>query len=183
MIANTANAKLGGVKTEEGKAAVRLNAITHGLTSKEVLLNGEDSDTLDALRANLMAELKPQGELETFFADLIVSDIWRLRRAILAEPYYLDWDAEKGESQVIESSAFYRKKSQATFLNLHPRETAIARSLSRDTVFKLERYRTTIERHLYRSIHQLMELQMARCRESPAKELTTTGTLLGEISV
>ena len=35
--ANRENAKKGGVKTPEGKAVVRYNALKHGLLSKEVL--------------------------------------------------------------------------------------------------------------------------------------------------
>jgi hypothetical protein len=41
--ANRRNAqKSTGPKTPEGKAAVRLNAMKHGLLSKDVLLPGED---------------------------------------------------------------------------------------------------------------------------------------------
>jgi len=36
LIANQSNAKLGGVKTEEGKEKVRLNAVKHGLLSKSL---------------------------------------------------------------------------------------------------------------------------------------------------
>jgi hypothetical protein len=43
--ANRRNAlKSTGPKTPEGKAAVRLNALRHGLLSKEPLLPGEDEE-------------------------------------------------------------------------------------------------------------------------------------------
>jgi hypothetical protein len=43
--ANRQNAlKSTGPKTPEGKAAVRLNAVKHGLLSEQVLLPGEDED-------------------------------------------------------------------------------------------------------------------------------------------
>jgi len=43
--ANRRNArKSTGPKTPEGKAAVRLNALKHGLLSREVLLPGEDEE-------------------------------------------------------------------------------------------------------------------------------------------
>ena len=41
ILANRLNALKAGVKTEEGKAAVRLNAVTHGFFSKAVLAPGE----------------------------------------------------------------------------------------------------------------------------------------------
>jgi hypothetical protein len=85
LIANRENAKLGGVKTEAGKAAIRLNAVTHGLLTKEVLKDGEDATVLNRLQNNLMAEIEPQGELETMLVDRITSSIWRLRRALKVE--------------------------------------------------------------------------------------------------
>jgi hypothetical protein len=63
--ANRLNALKGGVKTEEGKAAVRLNAVSHGFFCNEVLLPGEDAGLLNALSEKYMSELQPVGELET----------------------------------------------------------------------------------------------------------------------
>ena len=40
---------------------------------------------LDGLRDRLIAELKPQGEIETVLADRIISGIWRLKRVLRAE--------------------------------------------------------------------------------------------------
>ncbi len=40
--ANRQNAKLGGVKTEEGKAVSKYNALKHGILSQEVLLESEN---------------------------------------------------------------------------------------------------------------------------------------------
>jgi hypothetical protein len=85
IAANRLNALKGGVKTETGKAAVRLNAVSHGLLSKEVLLPGEDGCRLAALRRQYLAELQPEGELETLLVDRIVSSSWRLRRALRIE--------------------------------------------------------------------------------------------------
>ena len=65
ILANRENGKLGGVKTEAGKAAVRLNAVIHGLLTKEAVVHGESTKVLNQLRDNLMKECEPQGELET----------------------------------------------------------------------------------------------------------------------
>ena len=79
--ANRQNAlKSTGPQTPEGKAAVRLNARTHGLRSQEVLLPGEDEEALKALDENLRTELQPVGELENLLMDGIVAAHWRLRR-------------------------------------------------------------------------------------------------------
>jgi hypothetical protein len=87
--ANRRNAlKSTGPKTPEGKAAVRLNAIKHGLLSREVLLPGEDEDALRVLAESLRAELQPVGELEYLLVDRITSLLWRLRRLGRGRPAY-----------------------------------------------------------------------------------------------
>ena len=56
--ANRQNARRSsGPKTPEGKAAVRLNAVKHGLLSEQVLLPGEDEAALKELSEHLRAEL------------------------------------------------------------------------------------------------------------------------------
>src|SRR5215213_4516480 len=79
--ANRRNAlKSTGPKTPEGKAAVRLNALRHGLLSQEILLPGEDEEAFRDLGEHLRAELQPVGELENLLVDRIISAYWRLRR-------------------------------------------------------------------------------------------------------
>jgi len=63
--ANRQNAlKSTGPKTPEGKDAVRLNAMKHGLLCQEVLLPGEDEEALRELSEHLWIELKLVGEME-----------------------------------------------------------------------------------------------------------------------
>lgn len=79
--ANQQNAlKSTGPKTLEGKAAVRLNAVKHGLHSEQILLPDEDEDALRELSERLLAELQPEGELENLLVDRITAATWRLRR-------------------------------------------------------------------------------------------------------
>src|SRR5262245_62748439 len=84
--ANRANARRStGPKTPEGKAAVALNGIKHGLLSRQTLVKGESDADLVAFGKRLRAQLAPVGELELLFADRIVSTAWRLRRARAVE--------------------------------------------------------------------------------------------------
>src|SRR5918992_252030 len=79
--ANRQNAlKSTGPRTPEGKAAVRFNALRHGMRSEEILLPGEDEEILKELSEHLRAELQPGGELENLLVDRIISAYWRLRR-------------------------------------------------------------------------------------------------------
>ena len=83
--ANKENAKLGGVKTEEGKAISRYNSLKHGLLSRAVLMDGEDEELLVELGKKMRVEMKPETELELLLVDRIITGIWRLKRALEME--------------------------------------------------------------------------------------------------
>jgi hypothetical protein len=103
--ANRRNAlKSTGPKTPEGKAAVRLNALKHGLLSQAVLLPGEDEEALRELDQNLKVELQPVGELENLLVDRIIASYWRLRRLGRVEAGIFAWErseelAERAERE------------------------------------------------------------------------------------
>src|ERR671912_1898303 len=91
--ANRRNAlKSTGPKTPEGKDAVRLNALRHGLRSEEILLPGEDEEALRELGERLRDELQPVGELENLLVDQIIASYWRLRRLGRVEAGIFAWD-------------------------------------------------------------------------------------------
>lgn len=81
--ANRQNAKLGGVKTEEGKEIIKYNALKHGILAKEVLLANEDENCLNELYEKMREHFKPKNPMEEFFIDDIVSGIWRIRRLLI----------------------------------------------------------------------------------------------------
>ena len=79
--ANRQNAlKSTGPRTPEGKEAVRLNALSHGLRSEEILLPGEDGEALTELGDILTTELQPVGAVENLLVARITAAAWRLRR-------------------------------------------------------------------------------------------------------
>src|SRR3954447_8763064 len=82
-----------GPRTPEGKAVVALNALKHGLLSREALVKGESEAELVAFGKRMRAQLAPGGELELLLADRVVSTAWRLRRAVALEAVLL---GEKG---------------------------------------------------------------------------------------
>src|SRR5215212_2413514 len=91
--ANRANAlNSTGPKTPEGKAAVRLNALKHGLLSRETLLPGEDEEALRELGERLRGELQPAGELENLFVERIIASYWRLRHLGRVEAGIFAWE-------------------------------------------------------------------------------------------
>jgi len=104
--ANRRNAqKSTGPKTPEGKAAVRLNALRHGLLSKEVLLPGEDGEALGELGERLGTELQPVGELENLLVDRIVAAVWRLGRLGRVEAGIFAWERFEEQAERAEREA------------------------------------------------------------------------------
>lgn len=90
--ANRRNALLStGPRTLAGKATAALNAVKHGLLSREVLLPGEDADALEELRECLQTEFQPVGGLEGLLVDRIAAVCWRLRRLGRVESGIFIW--------------------------------------------------------------------------------------------
>jgi hypothetical protein len=90
IAANRRNAvKSTGPRTPRGRAVSRMNALKHGILSRQVLVRGqvlqEDDKELEALHQRFWDELQPEGPLEEMLLDQIVTAHWRLRRALSAE--------------------------------------------------------------------------------------------------
>jgi hypothetical protein len=62
ICANQANARLGGPKTEEGKARSRANSYKHGLTGAGVVLPDADAAEVERLSRAYQTELQAEGE-------------------------------------------------------------------------------------------------------------------------
>ena len=152
--ANQKNAKLGGVKTDEGKAMSKYNAMKHGLLSKEVLLDGEDEKMLVEVGKKLRAELEPQTELELVLVDRITANVWRLRRVMQIEREMMDDDRDD-----MGFALSHGKKTLGAALSYD--------FANNDTYGKLIRYESSIERGIYKALHELQRLQAARMGEKP----------------
>ncbi len=71
-----------GPTTPEGKQASRLNALTHGLRAKEVIIPGqEDPAEFEVILRELYEDWEPDGHTEVHLLDQIGLAEWRLRRA------------------------------------------------------------------------------------------------------
>jgi len=84
--ANRRNAqKSTGPKTPEGKAAVRLNSLRHGLRARTVVLPGENPEEFQQLCDDLDAEWSPQSRTEQFYLEQMAVSQWKLNRMEMAE--------------------------------------------------------------------------------------------------
>jgi hypothetical protein len=153
--ANRENGKLGGVKTAEGKAVSRYNAIKHGILCQEILLKNEDESALVELGKQLRQELKPMSEMELILVDRIIANTWRLKRAL------------RGEKEMTES-----RMANAFLLSLSEKEKNLGEVLmddfrGGDSYLKFTRYEMSLERGVYKALHELQRLQAARSGEKP----------------
>ncbi len=184
-----------GPRTPEGKAAVRLNALKHGLLSEEVLLPGEDEAALRELAESLRAQVQPVGELETLLVDRITSLLWRLRRLGRVEAGIFAWELYGELAERAEREARAQESTMASMLiashtsvtdkrrhrealeraeEMRVKQDAETATLGRTFVrdaenanafSKLSRYETTMERGLYKALHELQRLQTDRGAE------------------
>jgi hypothetical protein len=93
IAANRANAqKSTGPRTDSGKARSSLNAISHGLSSQQVVLPDEDGDAYDKSIRELEADMQPRGALQRQLVHRIGSLLWRLNRIARIEQELWDRD-------------------------------------------------------------------------------------------
>lgn len=152
--ANRENAKLGGVKTEEGKAISKYNALKHGLLTKVILLPNEDETALIELNKRLRGDLKPASELESILIDRIVANAWRLGRVMKIEKEMIEQDCEYENWNGVKQQRNIGAALSYDFAN-------------HDTYGKLIRYETSIERGIYKALHELQRIQSVRLGGKP----------------
>ena len=84
--ANRRNAqKSTGPKTPEGKAAVSMNSLRHGLRARTVVLPGEDLHEFQQLCDDLEIEWQPQSRSEQFYLEQMAVSQWKLVRLEVGE--------------------------------------------------------------------------------------------------
>ncbi|MDY2867725.1 MAG: hypothetical protein SOT69_03220 [Mesosutterella sp.] len=74
-----------GEPNSTGYAASRLNAVKHGILSKELILPHESREEYDALLQGLQDEYQPQGITEGILVEELAAIVWRKRRVLSAE--------------------------------------------------------------------------------------------------
>jgi len=135
-----------GPRTPEGKARSSKNALRHGLLSREVLLPDEPAEDLEAFRTSLHEAVQPEGELEELLFDRLAAAAWRLRRAAGVE------------RQVFQDE----RRHWQNYKDMGLGYAFTHASVTGDAFSKLSRYEASLERSLFRSLHELQRLQAAR---------------------
>lgn len=142
LVANRENGAKGGVKTPEGKEVAKLNALKHGLLSREVLLRTENAGDLSVLGEKMREELAPIGTMELILVDRMVANAWRLRRALQIERDLMEAETYGLPVGVLQTLGLNFSYNHA--------------------YTKLMRYEASLERGLYRAYHEIQRLQAVR---------------------
>jgi len=162
IAANRSNAQFcAGPTTEAGKENCKMNALRHGLTSKQVVLPHESQEEFEQLHAAHRKEYAPASLTEQDLLQELVVAKWRLARARRVESEYF--------AQVFESSAG---------------DAALASLIASDDdkgFQKIQRYLNAAERAWRRALKDLQQTQAARRRmqtqEAREQEATQSRTL------
>src|SRR6266478_2064071 len=149
--ANRQNAqKSTGPKTPEGRAAVRLNGVKHGLTAETIVLKGESQADFTNLLDSLEAEHAPTSPTEEALVVQLAMATWRLRRLYHQE------------------AGFYTCQLQSLVgmqkdLNLDDAgRMGHAAAWSESTLTMFNRQEGRLERSFYRALHELQRLRKER---------------------
>ena len=148
--ANRRNAqKSTGPKTPEGRAAVRLNGVKHGLTAETLILAGESTEDFEAMLDAFESEHQPETALEATLVRQAAMCAWRLQRVYRAE------------------AGFFRSSEQEIKDDDERLATIFQKDVPRPgfwtgTLAYLTRYEAHIERALYRALAELRRLRADR---------------------
>jgi hypothetical protein len=152
MMANQRNSKKGGVKTESGKEISKYNAVKHGILCKESLLEDEDSEAFVQLKEGLFLELDPIGELEIVLVDRIIANIWRLRRSLYVEKEAMQYSKIRARDE----------EALLDFTRGQAEKRSIRDMIGNESIVLIQRYETTIERSLFKTLHELQRIQATK---------------------
>jgi hypothetical protein len=131
---NAANAQSStGPRTEAGKAQSSKNALKHGLTARDLVLREDEREEFESIQSDLLAELTPEGTLETLTFNQVLRASWDLLR-------------------------FRRLEASLMAGGIDP----VLDDASAKTLDRLNRYATRAERSYYRAIQELRTLQTNR---------------------
>src|SRR2546421_11309163 len=170
IAANRLNAqKSTGPKTPEGRAAVRLNGVKHGITAQTLVLKGENQEDFTALLESYEAEHQPAIPTEEALVLQLAMATWRLRRLYHAEAAF-----SASKLKLIAGTDAGRNLKDSERLGL-------VNDYSHDTMATFNRQESRLERTFYRALHELQRLRklalvsqpadVERVSEQPAKQI------------
>jgi len=105
-----------GPTSPEGKAAVRLNALTYGLRARSTLLPGEDLEEYKQLWNDLLSDWQPHNRTERLYLEQMAVSQWLLARLATGEnDIYQHETSGKEQSALLDRVAARRTRLERSF--------------------------------------------------------------------
>jgi hypothetical protein len=143
--ANRLNAqKSTGPRSAEGKSVSRFNALKHARDAESLVIPGEDPDALAELTAEYYEQFHPEGPLERYCVDSMISSDWLRRRLRRCEAELYRALTEGDESETPLGAAWHRDAAGPNALT------------------KLFRQVSALDRNYDRAMDRLLDLQRER---------------------
>ncbi len=169
IIANRRNAqKSTGPRSPQGKAAITQNAVKHGLSANQTVINSESQADFDLYRDRILDELTPASPMEYMLAERIVSLSWRLKRASNIHNQTIDaLSVPKTLSPLAKLTQSMLPKDLQTDSDEPSPELALGRLAIKDfsnarVLERLLMYERRIENSLYKTIIELQRLNLIK---------------------
>jgi hypothetical protein len=150
-----------GPKTEQGRRAVSLNAVKHGLTAETVVLPNESEEEYQAELRDYLQHFAPANKPEADLVRELAAAHWRLARYTGIEATLLDLEMERQRERVTET---WNRLEERGRLALAFEALAGPHS----PLALLNRYQARLHHEYQRILKALLELQATR-RPAEAK--------------
>src|ERR1700737_3346483 len=126
-------------KTPEGRPAVRLNGVKHGITAQTLVLKGESESDFTALLDSHEAEHHPATPTEEALVLQLAMATWRLRRLYHAEAGFYSYKLKDTADRKLDESA----------------HMGLVVDWSNATLATFNRQEARLERTFYKALHEL----------------------------
>jgi len=151
-----------GTKSPEGIRKSSMNALSHGITSKALVLTNESQAVYDKLRLEYVNRFQPQDGVEMDLVDDMVNARWRLRRIAIMQTAAFDLQMDKDEAELKKG---FQQIDEPTRLVV-----AFGKlSNEGNTLQLLMRYETTYSRMYDRAMKALQQLQSKRSQAAESE--------------
>src|SRR5215218_8291971 len=142
-----------GPVSQTGKAVAKFNSLQHGMTASTTVLPYEDATSYAELRESFVATYNPANAVEAALVETVVNSYWRLLRV------------RRVETAAITLGIRGLKKRNDYLIE--PRQDddmamAVLLNENDDTLLKVERHQTRIERCYFQAIETLRKVQKER---------------------
>lgn len=167
--ANRKNGKLGGPKTEAGKAAVRHNARKHGIFASALTVY--DAEDVAGLHEEFRQWFEPVGPIESTLVELLALTRLRMQRCAEGEAEQLVKAYEDRALDPIWQQDFIDKKK------LGMRANWFCQARFEQYLLVAGRYSTTLNNQFLKLLHELEALQRRRSQttEASSQQLAVSG--------